>query len=470
MQKIKSLIAKSKVNMNAKYGSLNASEARSLDLLLLEQKRRSTDSFVRASTPIFILAAISMAALAPDYIKSSCIAPFVGVTMLNLIWLTYFRSNVREPKPNHFLAFHVAIHMIAIAGFASVLGFVLNKQDLNRSYLVIFGLIYGAVGLNISHMNPAFKKSNIGLTFVHVIFGIMVWHINGANFLLSWSLVLLLTDLLGLFFVFIQANRNREHAVIEMRSTALEGQNRLLKIKAMESDLALANQIQQSLAPPPDTIKTGPFSLRFYRASHGPLGGDWCAVRVLANNSIVIAVGDVTGKGLPAAMVLQAVQALWASILKQPTFAPESWIHSVNDTLLMMGEREPHSLTLGILILEYDKMTYYSAGHVPILIRPNTFGSEDIRVVHGTGNVLGLQERCELTPVVVHFNPDLNQSILLGTDGIIGWELRRRKKFALQLFEELAKTGQPNFEAIKSNDDKTLVWIEYSPTHLAATA
>ena len=78
MQKIKSLIAKSKVNMNAKYGSLNASEARSLDLLLLEQKRRSTDSFVRASTPIFILAAISMAALAPDYIKSSCIAPFVG--------------------------------------------------------------------------------------------------------------------------------------------------------------------------------------------------------------------------------------------------------------------------------------------------------------------------------------------------------------------------------------------------------
>jgi hypothetical protein len=316
--------------------------------------------------------------------------------------------------------------------------------------------------------NPASSVINTILTICHVTSGILIWHLSGYPYLLTWALLLGLSDTLGLSYFLLQARRSRSLALIEIRAKALEAQNRELTLKAMESDLALARQMQRSLAPPPETLRSGSFSLHFYYVAHGPLGGDWSATRVLNDETIIIAVGDVTGKGIPAAMVVQAVQALWAHSLSQPNFVPETWINSVNQTLLMMGEREPHTLTLGVLVLEKLKMTYYSAGHIPVMIRSHAVGSTDIRLVQGIGNILGLQERSELTPAVIQFDPLRTKSILIGSDGILGWELRRHKKLVMNLFDELCTTGQPNFAAVPVNDDQTLVWVEYSPPKQAA--
>ena len=435
---------------------------------MLQNEILNINTFARSSLIIYMVAIILMAVFAPAGLKLACTIPFILFTVINSCWILYFRSPTRVATLGKVKAWGAVYHTVGTTSFSIILYLAMTDPELASGYRIMAGLLYGVRGIRMNITTPASKHVNIVLTICHISIGIMIWHISGYPNLLSWALVISLTDLVGLSHYLLHRRRSRSQTLTEIRAKALEVQNQELTRKALESDLALARQIQRSLAPPPETLRTGSFSIHFYHVAHGPLGGDWSATRVIDGETIIIAVGDVTGKGLPAAMVVQAVQALWAHSLSQPKFAAEAWINSVNETLLMMGEREPHTLTLGVLVLEKLKMTYYSAGHIPVLMRSRAVGSTDIRLVQGIGNILGLQESSDLTPAVVHFDPLRAESILIGSDGILGWELRRHKKLVMNLFDELSTTGQPNFEAIPVIDDQTLVWVEFSPPKLAA--
>lgn len=438
-------------------------ESQQLAQHMLQNEVLTVNTFARSSFPIFIVSSLAMAILAPASLKVACTLPFIAFALINTCWSLYFRNPNRVATQGQMITLGAMHHTVGTVGFSFILNLAMTNPDLARGYLIMVGLLYGVLGVLINIANPASAVVNIIFTICHVTSGIIIWHLSGYPYLLTWALLLGLSNTLGLSNFLLQARRSRSHALIEIRSKALDAQNRELTQKAMESDLALARQMQRSLAPPPETLRSGSFSLHFYHVAHGPLGGDWSATRVLNDGTIIIAVGDVTGKGIPAAMVVQAVQALWAHSLSQPNFVPETWINSVNQTLLMMGKREAHTLTLGVLVLEKLKMTYYSAGHIPVMMRSLAVGASDIRLVQGIGNILGLQESSELTPAVIHFDPLREESILIGSDGILGWELRRHKKLVMNLFDDLNTTGKPNFNAIPVTDDQTLVWVEYAP-------
>ena len=380
-------------------------ESQQLAQHMLQNEVLTVNTFARSSFPIFIVSSLAMAILAPASLKVACTLPFIAFALINTCWSLYFRNPNRVATQGQMITLGAMHHTVGTVGFSFILNLAMTNPDLARGYLIMVGLLYGVLGVLINIANPASAVVNIIFTICHVTSGIIIWHLSGYPYLLTWALLLGLSNTLGLSNFLLQARRSRSHALIEIRSKALDAQNRELTQKAMESDLALARQMQRSLAPPPETLRSGSFSLHFYHVAHGPLGGDWSATRVLNDGTIIIAVGDVTGKGIPAAMVVQAVQALWAHSLSQPNFVPETWINSVNQTLLMMGKREAHTLTLGVLVLEKLKMTYYSAGHIPVMMRSLAVGASDIRLVQGIGNILGLQESSELTPAVIHFDP-----------------------------------------------------------------
>src|SRR5690606_25320994 len=105
-----------------------------------------------------------------------------------------------------------------------------------------------------------------------------------------------------------------------------------------ESDLDLAREIQDSLSPPPDTTVMGNIKVSCYQIKHHQVAGDWTACRRIGDDRTIIVVADATGKGMQAALVIHAVQSLWAEQLDYLEFKPQQWIERVNRALFKLGE------------------------------------------------------------------------------------------------------------------------------------
>src|SRR5688500_16637108 len=97
-----------------------------------------------------------------------------------------------------------------------------------------------------------------------------------------------------------------------------------------------------------------------FQKKFGPLGGDWLAVRRLKDGSLAAIVGDATGKGVQASLVVHAVQSLWASALVEPEFEPARWLRHLNQVLLTMGRSQLQTVTVGLLIINERRITYWS--------------------------------------------------------------------------------------------------------------
>ena len=365
--------------------------------------------------------------------------------------------------------FGLSVGSVAIVGFSSILHYTIIGRDLNASQYIMIGLMFGVQGFMIGLLAPIMGVLAISFALVHTISCLIIWYVDHAPEPIAWSLTLCLSEILVVSFFQLQARQSKQHALLNYQAQDLASQNQRLKLRAIESELLVAREIQEAFIPPPTELTTDEFAAHFFHVPHGLLGGDWLAARLLPSGAMAIAVGDVSGKGVPAAMVVQSVQSLWAQALSLPEFDPAQWLASVNDTLIAMGRKHPYTLTLGIMVLELGRLTYYSAGHVPLLLLGSPTDPQQITAIQGVGNVLGVDTNFTLKPVVVEFDTWRPHSIFLATDGVLPWQVRRKKSRILKLIEDVRSHGKTALESIEEDDDQILVWVEYASQYLRKT-
>jgi hypothetical protein len=85
-----------------------------------------------------------------------------------------------------------------------------------------------------------------------------------------------------------------------------------------------------------------------------------------------------------------------------------------------------------------------------------------ITSIHGGGSVLGIDANLALKPVVVDFDTWRPHSIFLATDGVLPWQVRRKKSRILKLVQDVRSQGKTALESIDEEDDEILVWVEYA--------
>jgi hypothetical protein len=237
----------------------------------------------------------------------------------------------------------------------------------------------------------------------------------------------------------------------------------LVSRQRIEHDLEVAREIQDSLAPPPAQVFAGDLRVACYHVKHDKVAGDWMALRSMPNGDLIAVVADATGKGIQAALVAHALQSLWADSLADAEFDPAAWVARVNRTLYRLGETKPHSLTLGIVRIAGDRVTYWSAGHVPLfIVRREASGRSLVSPLMARGAVLGLAPEVALTESTTVLPPGAEVSILLGTDGVFVRGSRSGRREVLGLVEQLTASGVDALAATVVEDDKTLVVITRS--------
>jgi sigma-B regulation protein RsbU (phosphoserine phosphatase) len=154
----------------------------------------------------------------------------------------------------------------------------------------------------------------------------------------------------------------------------------------MEQEMRIAAEIQQALLP-----KAG-HSGAFFRTAASSLpcrsiGGDFYDYVDLPNGAFGFALGDVAGKGPPAALLSAMMQGIFAA-QAAASDTPSQTIARVNLALYKRGI-ESRFVTLMYGSLEPDgRLTYCNAGHNPPLV----VGSGGVRRLEVGGPIVGLFE------------------------------------------------------------------------------
>jgi len=186
----------------------------------------------------------------------------------------------------------------------------------------------------------------------------------------------------------------------------------------MEEELSLARRVQHDLFPTEDSLAN---SLQF-AAKCVPayqVGGDLYDVFEMDDGAIGMVLGDVSGKGLPAALLMGVVQgAVRASSVTGAAGHHEQAAERLNHLLCMKTARERFvSLFWCYFDREASVLRYINAGHLPpLLIRHEGDKQVVIRLDSG-GPVLGLLPGARYSQAEVAVDP--GDLLVVFSDGIL---------------------------------------------------
>jgi sigma-B regulation protein RsbU (phosphoserine phosphatase) len=178
----------------------------------------------------------------------------------------------------------------------------------------------------------------------------------------------------------------------------------------MEQEMRIAAEIQQALLP-----KTGHSGTFFKTAASSlpcrSIGGDFYDYVDLPGGAFGFALGDVAGKGPPAALLSAMMQGIFAAQAAAAD-TPCQTIARVNLALYKRGI-ESRFVTLMYGTLEPDgRLTYCNAGHNPPLV----IGSGGVRRLEVGGPIVGLFEGAQFQEETVILAP--GDWLIVFSDGV----------------------------------------------------
>jgi sigma-B regulation protein RsbU (phosphoserine phosphatase) len=162
--------------------------------------------------------------------------------------------------------------------------------------------------------------------------------------------------------------------------------NKMLESRRIEEQLAIARQIQLSFLPK-DKPDFGGYDITGVNIPSGEVGGDYYDFIKIIENQTGIAIADVSGKGIPAAIIMASFRASLIAEIKN-NFAIRTICQKVNHLLYESVEIGNFVTAFyGVLDSKNDIFTFANCGHNrPIHIKNNG----DVSMLKEGGPALGV--------------------------------------------------------------------------------
>jgi sigma-B regulation protein RsbU (phosphoserine phosphatase) len=198
----------------------------------------------------------------------------------------------------------------------------------------------------------------------------------------------------------------------------------LLKAKAysdavkerLAAELRIAREIQLGILPSDVAARVRDTGLEICAILEAAreVGGDLYEVLRLVDGRVLVAVGDVSGKGIPAALFMAVTTTLLRTMAQQ-FCAPEEIIRRVNDVLALQN---PRGMFVTLICLVVDPatgtVTCANAGHPPpVLLRP---GAAPTPTLASTGTLIGILPGAEVGCESIVLQP--GDALVVYTDGV----------------------------------------------------
>ncbi len=162
--------------------------------------------------------------------------------------------------------------------------------------------------------------------------------------------------------------------------------NKMLESRRIEEQLAIARQIQLSFLPK-DKPDLGGYDITGVNIPSGEVGGDYYDFIKIIENQTGIAIADVSGKGIPAAIIMASFRASLIAEIKN-NFAIRTICQKVNRLVFESVETGNFVTAFyGVLDSKNDIFTFANCGHnQPIHIKNNG----DVSMLKEGGPALGV--------------------------------------------------------------------------------
>jgi sigma-B regulation protein RsbU (phosphoserine phosphatase) len=246
----------------------------------------------------------------------------------------------------------------------------------------------------------------------------------------------------------------RVHTHLVLREAREQLARQLLRIN---NELEMAREIQLSILPH-EIPKIRGLEIAAHYIPMSSVAGDFYDFTIVDEKHVGILVADVSGHGLPAALIASMLKVALAA--QSPhAFDPGRVLAGLNQSLC--GKFKAHFVTAVYVFVDLEKksMSYAGAGHPPLLLWRTSTGSA-LEVVEN-GLLLGLFP--EQTYSVVEVPVEPGDKAVLYTDGILETMSPSEQEFGLDLFKRFLESKH-NLTADKFADsllDELSNWSEH---------
>lgn len=178
----------------------------------------------------------------------------------------------------------------------------------------------------------------------------------------------------------------------------------------LEEDLQLAVRIQRGLLPP-RRIEFGAWEIAYHYEPAGLVSGDYCDLIQTGDGDLYFILGDVSGKGMAAALLMSNLQAMFRSLVSLKL--PLEELMERASRLFCESTLSTHFATLICgRVSGSGEIEVANAGHLP----PVVIKQDGNVIIDSTGLPLGLFCDEKFTTSKIHAVP--GDALLLYTDGL----------------------------------------------------
>lgn len=219
----------------------------------------------------------------------------------------------------------------------------------------------------------------------------------------------------------------------------------------IETELNVAHDIQMGMLPNKDNTPTSKsLEIESYLQPAKEVGGDFFDIFRINEHSIAITIGDVSDKGVPAAMFMSICVTTLRQLLKTKNNVSTTLCNLNN----VLSERNPNMMFVTLFVAIFDektgKFSYGNAGHCqPCIIKANNTVTELIGL---SGPAIGVMENIPYQEYEGKLDND--EYLFVYTDGVS--EAQNSNKEFFEVKNILSVLKNETFKESKSVIDKML--------------
>ena len=327
---------------------------------------------------------------------------------------------------------------------AHIIDNILNKENIVKNIYtqlsenIIFLLIVIFLILIPIKTKPKFSIIFfIGSIFVINLSSIIVYQFNFYLDSLFTSLAGSIMFMTSLYFRYIEEN-----------SIAIENEK---KQSILKKEREIAGEVQKKLFPNNKKIE------KYIFAQNTPakdVSGDYYDYYQVNDNEIYFILGDVTGKGIKAGILMANAAAVFRSLAKMNSSIAKTALYINNQVKDSSYQAMFITAILGRINLEKKEMEFINMGHEPMMVLDEKFNFEYIKSTLPPMGLMPIKDESFFKTTLMDIS---NKTILIYTDGVTEGYIDEGKELEVEGLEnEIKKLNTTAPEIIINHVTKIL--------------
>jgi hypothetical protein len=400
---------------------------------------------------------------------SPILEAFSTALLVEIVFRLFFISYVKERTGKQWLAVVVSTVMWALCGMSLwTLPFGFLKLSLSVVALVGFGFAFSLLFLKYDILTTIVANTVIlFLSYAIPLFASSASYFRTSTFLALAVFSLPLLVAIGGFI-----RRERFEFTLQTIPTHIQ---RITERERMAKELEIARRVQMSLLPKANPSTMG-YDIAGVCIPAREVGGDYYDFVNVGGRKIGIAIGDVSGKGVPAAIYMTLTKGILQSHAEE-NISPKKVLSKVNSLMYRTIDRSSFvSMFYAILDMETRRIRFARAGQCPVVVAQRN--DEQATFLTSKGMALGLEVGKVFDSVLEEQELELNagEVLVFYTDGFTeamneaGEEFgeerllesitRHRSKPASDIIAGICKDVDAFAKGFPQHDDMTMVVVK----------